>query len=95
MKLNIQETKSNNKSMTYQKMQEIYQTLTTIINKEMFYQLDTNMIHRVRLISRMQLSNQETENIQLCSLKEKLATISQKMLRTSLMLIMTINKEIL
>jgi len=92
MKQNILETKSNNKSMTYQKMQEIYQMLTTIINKEMFYLLDTNMTHRVKLISRMQLSNQETVNIQLCSLNKNITF--QKMLKTSLMLIMIINKEI-
>ena len=58
--------------MIYQKMLKIFQILTTIINKEMFFQLVISTIHKVKLILRMLPSNQEIAiGIQLCLMKKK------------------------
>jgi hypothetical protein len=70
---NIQLCLVNKKiNMTYQKMHKISQTLPTIINREMFFQLVTITTHKVKLTSKTMLCNQEMENIQLCLMKRKI-----------------------
>lgn len=74
-------------------MLETIQTLTTITNKEMSIQLDTNMIHRTKPITKMLPCNQVMASTQLCSLKVNQDMIFQRMLRTYLTLIITTNRE--
>jgi hypothetical protein len=58
-----------NQDIIFLKMLRIYQILTTIINREMFFQLDINMVHKAKLILKMLLCNLEiVTDIQLCSL---------------------------
>ena len=82
---------SVNRNIIYQKMLKTFQTQIMIINKEMFFQLDTSTIHRAKLIIKTQLCNQEMVNIQLCSVNRNITY--QRMLRIYLMSITTTNKE--
>jgi hypothetical protein len=51
-----------NNNMFYLKMLKISQMLTTITNREMLFQQDTNTILKARLTFRIMLCNQEMEN---------------------------------
>lgn len=90
---NIQVTTNKSLNTTYQRMLETIQTLTTITNKEMSIQLDTNMIRRTKPITKMLPCNQVMASTQLCSLKVNQDMIFQRMLRTYLTLIITTNRE--
>lgn len=83
---------SVNNNTFYQKMLKIFQTLITIINKETFYQLDINTIHKVKLIFKITIWHQ-IANTQLCLVNKKTAIIYQKMLKISQMLITITNRE--
>jgi hypothetical protein len=70
-----------NQDIIFLKMLRIYQILTTIINREMFFQLDINMVHKAKPILKMLLFNQEiVTDIQLCSLNT--STTSQRTPKT-------------
>ena len=76
------------------KMLVIYQMLTMITNKEMFFQQGISMIHKVKLTLRTLLCNQETENTQsFLWHRANLSTISQRTLRTFQIPTIIINKE--
>jgi hypothetical protein len=79
------------KVMIFLKTLVISQTLIMITNREILSLLDIIMTLKAKLISKITPCNQEMESTQLCSLKINM--ISQKMLKTSQMLLMIINKE--
>ena len=81
------------KDMIYQKTQVIFQMLTTIINKEMSFQLGKDIIHKGKLSSKIMLCNQETESTQLCLVNKN--TTYLKTLVTYQPLTTIINKEML
>ena len=74
----------------YQKTLKIFQILIMITNKETFFQLATNMIHKAKPISKTMICNQIV-NIQLCLVNNN--TFYLKMLKIFQTLIMIINKE--
>jgi hypothetical protein len=78
--------------MIYQKMLKIFQILTIIINKEMFFQLVISTIHKVKLILKMLPCNPEIAiGIQLCLVNNNI--IYLKMLKIFQILTTIINKE--
>jgi len=78
--------------MFYQKTHKIYQIRIMITNKETFFQLVTNMIHKAKLILKIKICNQIV-NIQLCLVSNN--TFYLKMHKIFQMLTMIINKEML
>jgi len=62
---------SLNISTTFQRTPKTYQMLTTITNREMWFQLVTSMILKAKLITRMLLCNQVMADIQSCLTNKK------------------------
>jgi len=89
--VNIQSCLVNNNTF-YLKTLKIFQILTMITNKEMFFQLDTTMILKVKLTFRIMIWHQ-IANIQLCLVNKKTAMFYQKMLKIYQTLIMITNRE--
>lgn len=75
-----------NRNTTYQRMLRIYLMSTTTTNKETWFQQVINMIHRVKLIIKMQLCNQEMVNIQLCLVKKKIKNLINTSITTSIII---------
>jgi len=76
--------------MFYQKTLKTCQILTTITNKETFFQLVTITIHKAKLISKTMICNQIV-NIQSCLVNNN--TFYLKMLKIFQILIMITNRE--
>ena len=75
-----------NRNTTYLRMLRIYLMSTTTTNKETWFQQVINMIHRVKLIIKMQLCNQEMVNIQLCLVKKKIKNLINTSITTSIII---------
>ena len=62
-------------AMFYQKTHKIFQTLMTIANRAMLFQLVTTTILKVKHISKIMICNQIV-SIQLCSVKKKIKSLT-------------------